>query len=172
MSSDAPKVFISYSWSSPEHEKWVLDLATALLEDGVDVIFDKWDLGKGHDAIAFMEKMVTDPDLNKIIMVCDKEYAEKADKRTGGVGTEAQILSPEIYKKLDQDKFVAVIAECNEHGEPYVPTYYKGRIHIDLSDDDLFATNYELILRWVYDKPLDAQRAEAQRLAREWKPKK
>ena len=126
MTSDAPKVFISYSWSSSEHEEWVLNFAIALRENGVDVILDKWDLKEGHDAIAFMEKMVTDSDVKKVIMVCDKEYAEKADKRTGGVGTEAQILSPKIYKKVDQDKFVAVIAECDERGEPYVPTYYQG----------------------------------------------
>ena len=34
----APKLFISYSWSSPEHEQWVVDLATELRESGVDVI--------------------------------------------------------------------------------------------------------------------------------------
>ena len=41
---NSPKVFISYSWSSPEPEQWVLDIATELAENGVDVILDKWDL--------------------------------------------------------------------------------------------------------------------------------
>ena len=45
-----PKLFISYSWSSPEHEQWVLKLATELRENGVDVTLDKWDLKEGHDA--------------------------------------------------------------------------------------------------------------------------
>jgi hypothetical protein len=27
-----PKAFISYSWSSPEHQNWVLNLATQLRE--------------------------------------------------------------------------------------------------------------------------------------------
>src|SRR5215813_11139601 len=94
-----PKAFISYSWSSQEHERWVLDLATQLRESGVDVIFDKWDLKEGHDAIKFMEKMVTDPEIKKVIMVLDRTYAEKADGRKGGVGTETQIISPEIYAK-------------------------------------------------------------------------
>jgi hypothetical protein len=39
-----PKAFISYSWSSQEHQRWVLDLATQLRENGVDVTIDKWDL--------------------------------------------------------------------------------------------------------------------------------
>jgi hypothetical protein len=85
-----PKLFISYSWSTPEHEQWVLDLATALRESGVDVILDKWDLKEGHDSVSFMEKMVTDPEISKVLIVSDKMYAEKADGRAGGVGTETQ----------------------------------------------------------------------------------
>ena len=51
-----PKTLISYSWTSPDHEAWVLQLATELEESGVDVIFDKWDLREGADKYAFMEK--------------------------------------------------------------------------------------------------------------------
>jgi hypothetical protein len=83
-----------------------------------------------------MEKMVTDPDICKVILVCDKKYAEKADGREGRVGTEAQIISPEVYKKQAQDKFVAVIKERDDEGNPYVPVYYRSRIHIDLSEGD------------------------------------
>jgi len=57
-----PKVFISYSWSSPQHEQWIIHLAIELRQAGVDVILDKWDLKEGHDAIAFMEKMATNPE--------------------------------------------------------------------------------------------------------------
>jgi hypothetical protein len=99
-----PKTFVSYSWSSPEHQQWVIDLATQLRENGVDAILDKWDLKEGHDSIAFMERMVTDPTVEKVIMVSDRVYAEKADGRRGGVGAEAQIISPQIYAKADQNK--------------------------------------------------------------------
>ncbi len=57
------RLFISYSWSTPEHEDWVLRLATELRESGIDVILDKWNLKEGHDAFAFMEKMVSDKDV-------------------------------------------------------------------------------------------------------------
>jgi len=149
-----PKVFISYSWSSPQHEQWVINLATELRQAGVDVILDKWDLKEGHDAIAFMEKMVTDPEIKKVIIVSDRVYAQKADSRKGGVGTETQIISKEIYDKVEQDKFVVVIAEKDENGRPYLPTYYKSRIYIDLSEPDSYAENFERLLRWIYDKPL------------------
>jgi hypothetical protein len=150
----SPRLFISYSWTNPDHEAWVLNLATELRQSGVDVILDKWDLKEGHDAYAFMEKMVTDPDIKKVILVCDKKYTEKADLRSGGVGTEAQIISPEIYSKKAQDKFVAVIKERDDSGKPYVPAYYRSRIHIDLSDSNLYTENFETLVRWAFDQPL------------------
>lgn len=154
MTDENPKLFISYSWSTPEHEQWVLNLAVGLREEGVDVILDKWDLKEGHDAFAFMEKMVTDSEIRKVAIICDRVYSEKANDRSGGVGTETQIISPKIYEKEDQNKFVAVLAERDNNGNAYLPIYYKSRKYIDLSDNDLYATNFEILLRWIYDKPL------------------
>jgi hypothetical protein len=131
-----------------------LQLASDLRESGIDVILDKWDLKEGHDAHAFMEKMVTDPEIKKVILICDKAYAEKTDGRAGGVGTEAQIISGKIYERQDQGKFVAVLKERDEHGRAYLPAYYHSRIYIDLSDNDTFSENFERLLRWVYDQPL------------------
>jgi hypothetical protein len=154
MTAKPPKLFISYSWTSPSHEEWVLSLATELRDSGVDVILDKWDLKEGQDAHAFMEKMVTDSDIKKVVMICDHLYAEKADGRSGGVGTETQIISPEIYTKQEQTKFVAVLPERDEEGKPFLPAYYKSRVYIDLSSPDLYSKSLEQLLRWIYDKPL------------------
>lgn len=150
----APKLFISYSWSNAERERWVIDLASELRESGVDVILDKWDLKEGHDAISFMEKMVTDPEIKKVAIICDEKYASKADGRAGGVGTETQIISKEVYENQAQEKFVAVVCEKDGGGKAYLPTYYKSRIYIDLSEADRYADNFERLLRWVFDKPL------------------
>ena len=149
-----PKAFISYSWSSVEHETWVVDFATQLTDAGVHVILDKWDLKEGQDAHAFMESMVSDESIKKVILVCDRVYSSKADSRTGGVGTESQIITPEIYGKKDQSKYVAVVRERDESGEPYLPVYYKSRIYIDLSHAASYSENFEKLVRWVYDKPL------------------
>lgn len=149
-----PKLFISYSWTTREHEEWVLELATRLVSFGVDVIIDKWLLREGHDLHAFMEQMVTDDDIQKVILVCDKAYAEKANSREGGVGKEAQIISGEIYSKKDQSKFVAVVTEKDKNGYPYIPAYYISRIYIDMSDKATYNDNFERIIRWIYDKQL------------------
>jgi hypothetical protein len=150
------KLFISYSWSSVLHQEWVLKLATELRSGGgVDVILDKWDLKEGDCTQKFMEKMISDTEIKKVLIVCDRQYADKADNRSGGVGIETQIISPEIYRKIeDQNKFVAVISEKDENGNPYLPIYLKSRLHIDLSDDYTYSSNFEQLLRWIYDKPL------------------
>ncbi|EKO3438034.1 TIR domain-containing protein [Vibrio fluvialis] len=151
---ESPKLFISYSWSNPTHEQWVIDLANELTESGVHVILDKWDLKEGHDSVAFMEKMVTDPKITKVAMICDEIYTSKADGRSGGVGTETQIISREVYENQEQGKFVAIIPERDSQGKAYLPTYYKSRIYIDLSEPDNYSDNFEKLLRWIYDKPL------------------
>jgi cobalamin-dependent methionine synthase I len=67
----------------------VIQLANQLTENGIDVTLDKWDLKEGHDAIAFMEKMVADPEIKKVIVILDRSYAEKADARVDCFPTHA-----------------------------------------------------------------------------------
>jgi hypothetical protein len=149
-----PKLFISYCWSSPEHESWVIQLAEELVSQGIDVKLDKWDLLPGHDAYAFMESMVTDPTVTKVLMICDEKYKSKSNARSGGAGIEAQIITPELYRKSAQDKFVAVVREKDDEGKALVPTYYTGRIFIDLSDAATYSEEYDKPIRWAWDQQL------------------
>lgn len=132
-----------------------MQLADDLRASGVESIIDKYHLKDGHDATAFMEKMVNDADIKKVIIVSDEGYTKKANDRKGGVGTETQIITPEIYSKSEQSKFVLVAFERDENGEAYVPTYYKSRIYIDMSDLNTEAQSFERLLRWIFDQPLD-----------------
>lgn len=150
----SPKLFISYSWSNPDYEQDILRIATELRGAGIDVILDKWDLREGQDSHAFMEQMVRDPDIRKVAIFTDRTYTEKADRRRGGVGTETQIITTEVYKSQEQNKFVAVVMERDAEGKACIPIYYTSRIYIDLSDAATYATEFERLLRWVYDKPL------------------
>jgi len=153
-STKQPKVFISYSWSSPQHEQWVLDLAERLSGDGVIVVLDKWDLKEGQDKHVFMEQMVNDADIKKVLVVCDGVYQTKADNRKGGVGTETQLISKEVYESTEQEKFIPIIREYDGSGKPCIPHYMASRIYIDLSSDERFEENYQKLIRNLYDKPL------------------
>jgi hypothetical protein len=59
----------------------------------------------------------------------------------------------EIYAKSDQNKFVGVASEIDDDGKPFLPTFYKSRIYIDMSQSEIYAANFEQLLRWIYDKP-------------------
>lgn len=153
-----PKVFISYSWSSKEHEEKVLELAESLVGNGIEVVLDKWELPEGEDKYKFMERSVNDKSIDKVIIISDKKYAEKADNREGGVGTETQIISPKLYEQFKEEeqksRFVALAFENDEKGNPYLPTYYKHRIYIDFSREELRSENFEQLIRWIFNKPL------------------
>jgi hypothetical protein len=147
------KVFVSYSWTSESHKKWVLDLSERLSADGVHVILDEWDLKPGHDKYTFMEQMVTDESVKKVLVICDKAYQAKADGRKGGVGTESQLISKEVYEKVDQEKFIPIIVERDDKDEPCMPKYIASRVYFDLSKEATFETEYQNLLRNLYDKP-------------------
>jgi hypothetical protein len=151
---DGRKVFISYSWTSPEHQERVRELANRLRGDGVDVILDIYELREGQDKHAYMERMVTDPDISKVLVISNRKYAEKADAREGGVGIESTIISQEIYAKVEQMKFIPLVMELDDETRPYLPTFMRGRIYLDFSSEERQAENYEHLLRNIFGKPL------------------
>jgi SEFIR domain-containing protein len=114
-----PRVFISYSWTSPEHQEWIRALVDRLRGDGIDALLDIYELKEGHDKYAYMERMVTDPGVKKVLVIADRKYSDKADAREGGVGTESMIISQEVYDSVSQEKFIPVVTEFDESGKPY-----------------------------------------------------
>ena len=150
----SPKVFISYSWSSAVHQSLVKQWAEQLVADGVDVVLDIYDLKEGHDKFAFMERMVTDASVTHVLIVSDKTYSTKADARDSGVGTESQIISKEVYDKVEQSKFVPIVCEFDEKGEPFLPTFFKSRIWINFSTPEATNENWEQLVRLLYGKPI------------------
>lgn len=154
-----PKAFISYSWTSRAHQSTVKQWAERLLADGVDVVMDIFDLKEGHDKYAFMEKMVTDPTVTHVLVMCDRSYTEKADARKAGVGTETQIISKEVYDRVQQSKFIPIVCELDENGNWYVPTFLQSRIGINFSTPETVNENWEQLVRLLFGKPLHVKPA-------------
>lgn len=146
-----PKVFISYSWAIKE---WVGELAKRLMNDGVETKIDLWDLKEGQDKYAFMESMVNDETIDYVLVVCDKTYTDKANKREGGVGDETVIISSELYGKSSQTKFLPLVLDKDDDSVALVPTYIESRIYFDFSEADKYEDAYENLLRHIYNKPL------------------
>lgn len=150
LSSGTPVVFISYSWDNPEHEKWVLNLAELLLENGVEVILDKYDLKAGKNLLHFMEQAIERAD--KVLIIFTPNYKLKADKRTGGVGYEYSIMNVRLYNdQTKNDKIIPVLRQGSRTDS--IPEFMQQYIHLDLRNDQTFHTSFTDLLREIFDEP-------------------
>lgn len=147
---EKPHIFISYAWGSEENQQRVIEFATSLAQYGIDVELDKWSLKEGNDTYAYMEQMVSNNDITNVLILLDENYMKKANERKGGVGTETQILSPEIYEKTKQEKFIPIVFSRGANGEICKPSFLKGILHFDLSQDDKYASEFERLVKRLY----------------------
>lgn len=142
-----PKVFISYSHDSPEHKKWVATFSSRLMENGINVILDQWDLGLGDDVPKFMEKSVTSSD--RVLMICSEVYVHKANDGTGGVGYEAMIVTGELVSNLGTSKFIPVIRQ-KDNGDAR-PHFMVTRLYINMNEDN--DEQFDVLLRELHKVP-------------------
>ena len=120
-----PRALLSYSWDGPEHQRWVTEFADRLQgESGVRIIFDQWHLNPGDDKLHFMEQAVADS--NFVIVVCTPTYAERTNKRQGGVGYESMVITAELAEHMLTNKFIPVLRKGTWTSS--LPIYLKNRI--------------------------------------------
>ena len=144
-----PKCFLSYSWDSEEHKIWVRNIAKKLQENGVHIYLDQWDVHPGRDILQYMEESIRDSDY--VIMVCTPNYAEKGDKRKGGVGYEYSIITAELFEKIaNPGKFIPILRGSLSDSRP---SYIKPRAYIDFQDDMNFNDKFVELLRHIHKKP-------------------
>lgn len=145
-----PKVFISYAWGDKDYQNEVLAFSSKLVRDGIEVVIDKWNLSEGNNTYAYMEKCVTDPTITNVLMLLDPKYAEKADSRSGGVGAETQIISAQVYQKVEQTKFIPIVMRREEDGSICKPTYLQSILHFDLTNPEEYDDTYQRLVRKLY----------------------
>lgn len=142
-------VFISYSRVKSDYVRTIVD---RLCGDGVQVLFDQYDLKHGNHLTPYMEQAVNNPDVDYILVFSDKSYTEKANGRIGGVGIESTIISQEVYNNIQQEKVIPILIECDD-GRPCIPTFLSDLYRFDFTKDD-FEKQYESLLRMIYNKPV------------------
>ena len=142
-----PSIFVSYSHDSESHMAWVLQLATRLRANGVDILLDRWNLDLGQDVAAFIENGLSQS--KRVLCICSENYVRKANNKEGGVGYEKRIMTAEIMENLDTNWVVPVIR--NNSGDPKVPTFLGSCLYIEFREDRLYETQYEKLLRSLLD---------------------
>ena len=144
------QVFISYSHDNDEHKNWVLQLATRLRSNGVDVILDRWNLTLGQDVASFMENGLSAA--KRVLCVCSEIYVDKANNKNSGVGYEKQIMTAELMDNLNTDWIIPIIK--NNGSSTKLPIFLKGRLYISFENDILYESKYEELLRNLLDEPV------------------
>ena len=144
-----PVVFISYSHDSDDHIRWVVILATDLIQSGVDVLLDQWDLHAGDDVAGFMERGVAES--NRVLVVCTPRYVSRSDHPKGGVGYEKTIITGEIVWDIGTNKFIPLLRRSE--GDRHLPRCLSSRLFIDFRDDARYEQNVEALLREIHEHP-------------------
>jgi hypothetical protein len=98
-----------------------------------------------------MEQNATGAD--KVLCLCNREYAEKADARKGGAGTEAQVLSPQVFTQIKQERIIPVLFGADER-KAYRPTFLSHLIYVDLRLPQRRYDNFEELMRVILDEDL------------------
>jgi hypothetical protein len=144
-----PKCFVSYSWDSPKHEAWVLNLATRLVGGGVAIVLDKWNLQFGDDLPHFMETAVRESDF--VILVCTPRYAQKANAGSGGTGYEKRIVTGEMFHSQKPSKFVPLVREGSNQSA--LPTFLRSSYYIDFRKGAEFEQSLMDLLHQLHGVP-------------------
>lgn len=143
-----PKVFVSYSWDSVEHQEWVLSLVNELRRNGIQANADAFitqtnTVNLNH----MMVDNIKHSDFT--IIICTNKYTQKADEVKGGVGFETNMLMSILQK--DMQKIVVILKDKSKDA---IPFYLNGVNYIDFSDDDKFKDNFKELLHRLLNVPL------------------
>jgi hypothetical protein len=125
------RVFLSYSWDSEAHKRWVLDFAGNLRSDGVDAVIDQTHLPLGARNPEFMERSVRESD--RVLVVCTEAYKRRFDSREGGAGYEGHVITGEIVDEVGTNKFIPVLR--SGEWKSSLPTALSGVAGVDLRSD-------------------------------------
>ena len=127
-------VFVSYSWKSRKHMKWVSCLCEELNRHNIKSLLDQKDLMPGQEITAFMERGAGK--LPICVAICSDVYTKKADNREeqkSGVKYEVSILTAAI---LGRRLPALVIPVVKDNPEKILPLFLGSALFIDMDVKD------------------------------------
>jgi hypothetical protein len=84
-------------------------------------------------------------------MICTETYVKKADEGKGGVGYETMIVTGGLVRDLGTSKFIPVVRQ--KAVEILLPKSVATRFYVNLSDEQTFDNQFELLLRELHETP-------------------
>lgn len=142
-------VFISYSWDSMEHQKWVSKLADDLTANGLYVLFDGY-LTAGTPIDQFMEFGMMRAD--KIVLIGTDKYIEKYHSVDSGVAFEGCLVRSNIVQSIGTNKIIPCLRTGSDFKSVF-PMTLVSRKGYDFSDDANYAESLENLCRDIWERP-------------------
>ena len=147
----APRVFISYSHDTVEHQERVLSFADRLRADGIDAEIDQYNAAPPEGWPLWCEQQIEAADF--VLMICTETYYRRVsgdEERGKGLGVvwEARIIRQLLYDAgAVRSKFVPAL--FSDASPEQIPTPIKGwtRYVLDTSD------GYEELYRRLTGQP-------------------
>lgn len=149
--TDNPKVFISYSHDSQEHEDRVWQLSDRLRAEGVDCKIDQYETSPPEGWPQWMVNKIEEAEY--VLVVCTETYErrfkgkEEAGKGLGGKW-EGAIITQELYSKAKNTKFIPVV--FSQSDVTYIPNVLNGATRYEVSTKE----GYEALYRRLTNQPL------------------
>lgn len=126
------KIFVTYAWSGDDFNSKVISFADFLRTKGFDTTLDR-KKSQEESAINFNKMMIEGISTSdKVIVVLNKIYKQKADKFEGGVNIEFQIIFEDI--KINKNKYIFVSLGDEKNNE-ISPLAIGGTEILDLKKD-------------------------------------
>lgn len=148
-----PRVFISYTGENMTNRGWVKEFATQLRKNGINARVDLFHLKPGQDLPQWMTNELIMAD--KVLLICDKYYVEKADSRKGGVGWEAMIIQGDMLAQNHSDKYMCIVRE--ESIDQAMPIFMKSRYALQWVETDFTGKKFTELLYFLFDCNLEPE---------------
>ena len=147
----APRLFISYSHDSREHEDGVLALADRLRHDGIDALIDQYNTAPPDGWPMWMDREIQKADF--VAMVCTETYLRRVEGRElpgkgRGVLWEAKLIYNSIYSEDSTvQRFIPVLFAGGQSS--YIPLPIRGSTYYQVDS----AEGYEEFYRHLTGQP-------------------
>jgi SEFIR domain len=146
------RVFISHTSKSEAAVEWVRALALYLIEQGVQARLDKFHLRRGMDLPQWMCNELALA--QKVIVICDEIYKQKADGRMGGVGWETMIIQGDLAGLPPESTKYQVIVRADDISKG-LPMYLQTKYAFHAPSTDETQSFRRELLTELLDLPID-----------------
>ncbi len=151
-----PKVFISYSHDSEEHNNRVLQLANALRNQGIDVELDRYHSRPVQGWPIWCEEQLRPENAAFVLMICTPIYRQRIENQTAadegrGVYWEGKLIYNYLYNAKGNERFLPVLLPGTK--EEDIPLPLQGMTRYNLEAFELSDPGYRDLYRELTSQP-------------------